>query len=529
MNNLKKETLLKIANTLPIGFYLGRRIAVDFDDTSSASYYSPMEDKIKISLRMIQDIIERESTEDKLEFEKDLRCLLYHEISHVILTPKNLMDYALYSQREILNIFEDTRIETILKNYYRLVNFEKFVRKVNNFNYQMPKDALDLFYQVVRYNVGNQRLLDMKQNIIKSYLDMSSQKANGNTMKRYIRDIQELYDECEKEFDNMQKQMQNQENQESQENQDSNDNANGSNNGSKNKGKGNNQKSSKKAKKSQNNESNDNDEDDESSNDVENAQNSNDGNEEKESFNKGNELINKEELMKMVKEIFKKMSSEDNMDTKLYNKLKEIIIKRKGKGNRPSGSLNYNGRRLNTKAYIKPNTDYKWFERKVGGSIQNQDKIRINLYIDNSGSFEHNDRKMNSILMALKKIERELTDIEFTLTTIANRVIEKELNKDFIFQSGGGTRLDDSIGGIVRKNNNTKNNRINIVMFDGQAGYSYNFRHFNDNKSIIIYEEENKYAVEKYAPRAFKTFVEQNEFTDKLSESIISGLYRVLG
>ena len=48
MNNLKRETLLKIANTLPIGFYLGRRIAVDFDDSSTASYYSPMEDKIKI-------------------------------------------------------------------------------------------------------------------------------------------------------------------------------------------------------------------------------------------------------------------------------------------------------------------------------------------------------------------------------------------------------------------------------------------------------------------------------------------------
>lgn len=526
MNNLKKETLLKIANTLPIGFYLGRRIAVDFDDNSNASYYSPLEDKIKISLRMIQDIIERENTEDKLEFEKDLRCLLYHEISHVILTPKNLMDFAQYYQREILNIFEDTRIETILKNYYRLVNFEKFVRKVNNFNYQMPKDALDLFYQVVRYNVGNQRLLDMKQNIIKNYLDMSSQKAKGSTMKRYVNDIQDLYDECAKEFDNMQKQMQNQQDQENQEDQDSNGNGNGSNI----KGKGNKQKSSKKPNKSQNNEPNEEDEeDDESSNDSEDAQNSNDGNEEKESFNEGNELFSKDELMEMVKKIFKKMSSEENMDTKLYNRLKEIIIKRKGKGNRPSGSLNYNGRRLNTKAYIKPNTDYKWFERKVGGSIQNQDKIRINLYIDNSGSFDHNDKKMNSILLALKKIERELTDIEFTLTTIANDIYERELNKDFVFQSGGGTYLLDSIGAIVRKNNSTKNNRVNIVMFDGQAGYSYNFRHFNDTKSIIIYEEENKNAVEKYAPRAFKTFVEQNEFTDKLSESIVNGLYRVLG
>ena len=42
-----------IANTLPIGFYTGRRIEVQVDKEVKASFYDPMEDKIIVSYPVI--------------------------------------------------------------------------------------------------------------------------------------------------------------------------------------------------------------------------------------------------------------------------------------------------------------------------------------------------------------------------------------------------------------------------------------------------------------------------------------------
>ena len=545
------ETLKRIAKTLPIGYYLGRKVNVDFDENSFESYYSPVEDKIKISLPMIYTIIERDKIEDIEEFEKDIRCLLYHEISHVILTPNNLYRCCESWFKRHMNTFEDTRIETILKNYYMLVDFKGFVKKVNNFKGQAPKSVDELFYQVVRFNVGKQELIDLKNHIIEQYKTLS--KVNEDNIYGYTMLVMQLYKMCEKEFEKQQQQNQQQQNQkqngkgkksnqkqsgnqedqdedfedqdqeedfednEDQEEQDQDQDENGN---------GNQQDQNQDNQKEQ----------DENGNSVglenQNQDTQQDQNQSQDQDQEDNEedLINIEELQNMIKDIFKKISDVYATDNQFYNRLKEMIIKRRGKGNQVGGVLNYSGKRFNVKSYIKPNTDYRWFERKNGnGNIQNQDKLKINLYIDNSGSFRDHELKVNKMLTTLKKIERELNDLEITLTTISGCVIERKLEKDFVFRCGGVTCFTDNIVSIVRKNNATKNNRINIVLFDGDVSKAYHFSNFNDNKSIIIYESDNKASVERYAPKSIKMFIENNEYEEKLTQAITDALYRVLG
>ena len=483
MQNTNMEILKKVAKTLPVGYYLGRKIDVDFDEFSNESYFSPLEDKIKISLSMINNIIERDKITDIREFEMDLRCLLYHEISHVLLTPDNLYELCGHDElaRNIMNIFEDTRIETILKHYYMAVDFEKFVKKVNNFKGEPAKSPLLLFYQVTRFNHGKQALLDFKNKIIDKY-KIISKISNKNMIYEYTKEVFELYSMCKMEFQNQPQSQQNQPQ---------------------------NQPQSQPQEQPQSQQN-------QPQNQPQNQEESKD-------------LIDIDDLKQMIKDIFKKMSYKDE-DDGLYCKLKDIVAKRKGKGNQSGGTLNYSGKKFNMKAYIKPNTDYKWFEKNnTNGKIQNQSPIKINLYIDNSGSFKYHENKINQILVTLKKIEKEVANLEITLTTINSYVIERKLEKNYVFKCMGGTSFTDNIDSIVRKNNSTRNQRINIVLFDGRVHNSNKFELFNDNKSIIIYEKENRTSVEHYASKSIKIFIDNDEYTERLTQAICDGLYRVLG
>ena len=97
----KCETIL---NTLPIGFYTGRRIDTTLDAKVETSFYSPAEDKIVISYPIIAQRCKQIS--EDVDEEGAVRGMLYHEVSHAILTPATL-------QASIpVNIFEDERIES---------------------------------------------------------------------------------------------------------------------------------------------------------------------------------------------------------------------------------------------------------------------------------------------------------------------------------------------------------------------------------------------------------------------------------
>ena len=134
--NVTYSLVNNILSTLPIGYYLKRGVEVTLSETSMDSYFDSLNDKVVISYPTLATTFNACETENDIE--KMVRCLLYHEISHAMLTPKNI------HLTDVRNIFEDERIETICRNYYLDVDFASFVKRINNFNGELPKsDILD--------------------------------------------------------------------------------------------------------------------------------------------------------------------------------------------------------------------------------------------------------------------------------------------------------------------------------------------------------------------------------------------------
>ena len=193
----------EILKTLPIGYYLGRSIPVTLSE-GYESYYDLVADKIVISYQNILSMITTAiNTGSDLPLEYLIRGVLYHEISHVILTPKNLFRFASNKkEKDIINIFEDERIETIFADYYMNVDFKKSIILLNNWTPDKPiRSALDLFYNTVRFRCGYKTLVNRVNQIITKYMMINSSTADYDDIKSYVNAIIRLYEDCEKLFD----------------------------------------------------------------------------------------------------------------------------------------------------------------------------------------------------------------------------------------------------------------------------------------------------------------------------------------
>ena len=199
-----------IFNSIPIGYYLGRRIEIELDDNMSpVAYFNPVTDKIVISygiIMMAMRSIERPLSSNEIEV--IVRSLVYHEVSHVILTPtyQELLDYQ-YSydnKYEIVNVFEDERIETIMRHFYLNTDFRRTVVLVNNFHGEEPTDAFSAFYQLVRYHkTFDKRWLKRVAKIINNYSFLTGVKNACATYQitNYLDEIFDLYKDYTKSWE----------------------------------------------------------------------------------------------------------------------------------------------------------------------------------------------------------------------------------------------------------------------------------------------------------------------------------------
>lgn len=143
--------LEKIVKEIPISYYCGYPISITVDKDADSSYYSPVPDAIVISWKQVNDALAMASEDcDKMS---TARAFVYHEVSHSMLTPKDLqMD-------DIVNIIEDERIERYYNNFYYGVNFKKNIYNVcgyKSMNDVVPsKNPKEAFFQTVRLGVGN--------------------------------------------------------------------------------------------------------------------------------------------------------------------------------------------------------------------------------------------------------------------------------------------------------------------------------------------------------------------------------------
>ena len=495
----------KVFDTLPVGYYIGRDVKRELSESENGSYYDPMNDKITISFPFIKEGLDKSETTG---IENDIRTLLYHEVSHAFLTPKRLMEiFRRYTTRQgynelmigmsfndIINIFEDERIERIFDNYFYGVNFRKYCERVNNWKgISHPSNIQEAWFDFIRFRTTTKRceeLLPRIDEIIKIYNNLTNWSENTLSWG-YCSYVWKLFINF---FNNW------------------------------------------KEKDKTNKESNKSDTKSESS-ESKKADNSSSENEEKGKAEEGgseitnnsddgeNPIISSKELQKIIKNIREQYIDKNIIETfmLLFNKNSKVTKKNSAAINTYSGVFN-------PRSVIRD--DYKFFlQSNRVGHQKAFSKMKLNLFIDRSGSFLDSVPMVNKIIYALQKVEKINPDFEFDVVTIGmgERLLPKN---NRIFNANGGNAITPALKKIYNSLQNSKYQTINILLFDGNCHTDCDFEDcenlsvFNNKKSIVISEDSNKAAFDKFIPSVKVNYC--RDFVNELFKSIITALQIVL-
>ena len=551
---LTKELLQHYINKVPIGYYVGRNVDVaigDKDDT----YFDLVKGSIVISYPTIKDNARLIKTD--ADAEKSVRHLIFHELSHALLTPRILhIDM-------VLNVFEDERIESILKNYYLDTDFKTFVKKLNGFKNQPPENEWDAWYQLVRYRRGPVYFLSRVHEIIDDYthLDIAVSRIDTeirSSIRNYEAEVNRLYEEFVKWY--------NQTNPSD-------------------------LKIDKSLKDLMQNGEGDGQSDDKNSQQIQvgtglsNADNNQlDDNAEglEKALQKSLESFkdSKKDLLMEVPKVddkankFANVRSIEAIDVNegdyddLYTIIDDSNDKAGGLWHRPGKdddkakqkadkavfdtidsliSLLKTTRKNNGSsiaAYsgvINPRNvirdDYKYFmqqNRKGHASVYS--KMHLNMFIDCSASFKDNDEKVNTLLWALTKFERAVPDFSYDLISCGvGQKLRPKYNRTQ--SSYDGTVLTDDIFDMFKKQQFTNAVNMNIVLYDGKVNHLHkykttgkriesNWEAFNDVNTVIIVDDSNEEAVNKFCPLAHKII--SKDYVEELYKNTYSALLQLI-
>lgn len=484
------ETAKQILKTLPVSFYLKRRVNVELQDVDT-SYCNIFENKIVIGYEQFKNAnITNENAES------DIRCLLYHEVSHAFLTPLELPDtiyrWGLLDEQAIINIFEDERIETICRNYYHDVNFKQFVKKLNHFDGSTPvTDAMDYFYRIVRFDAEDANFVNEKNAIILKFKNLN-RESNFGSSKDYHDEVIAFYQRVAFKFKLITA------------NQNSN---------------------------SENEEENNEENKEEENNEEENTNNkvvsdtSNEENDEQISSimieGKNEEADNfAESIENAIKDFNTSMNSLHDEDMK--QKLEEIILRKKTFKKQNGSAINGYSGVFDARSVARD--DYKYFVKKNRlGNVKKFSKIKMNLFIDCSGSFCNSKDVVNKMLFNLSLLEKQDKDFSFDLVKMTTKDTLTKKDERQI-ECSGCNDITKNIFTTYNKVNSNDSDNINIILFDGYAfsdvssstirkQHMENFKAFNHNNCIIISDVSNKQAIEKYAKNAKSVFIDDNYAT----------------
>ena len=473
--NVAKQLLQK----LPIGYYLKRRLDVSLENCRT-SYFDVVNNRLAVSYPQLRKL--------KDASEEDIRCLLYHEVSHALLTPLKL------HVNDIRNIFEDERIETICKDFYLNVNFKEFCKKVNGYNEAMqPNDEREFFYFIVRFRKGPADLVEQVHDIIKKYSILN--RLSPYLVDDYETDVDTFYREvCER----WKKMHQSQESKDETQMQ-----------------------TNAADSKQQNNNA------EKSSEDIEDSAES-----------IAENIDAKSLIVKAIRTIDYEMKQ--LVDVSLQNALDTILHQRAKKMKMNRAAMNsYSGA---FDARSADRQDCKFFiQSNRNGNVRRFSKLKLNLFIDTSGSFYTSEKKINKLLFNLAMLEKKTNDFEFDVIAMNESETLLEKSERCIICNGCNL-LDDRIFEIFKKVQSNSSENVNIVLFDGYAFsakrffgkfslkdniYRQNFKAFNKSNVSIISDKSNEYDIEEFCPAAKKTIVAY-DYADNLISNVLRCLqYRL--
>ena len=505
-----------IVNTLPVGFYTGRRIGITLDKSAKTSFYDPMEDKIIVSYPIIAMRM-KQTPEGTCDEEEAVRSMLYHEVSHAILTPAS----ALRNSFQV-NCFEDERIESVLRHYYHGVDFRKQLYDVHGGHVPKAKDADSAFFNAVRFGLGTGKVQRKINQMLKTFapLNRASQRYSGNPDTcDYEQAIKDLYDLIRDEWRSDPEAFNEPQ-------------------GSEGEGEGemksmdslasgeqgkDGQKKPGKAKADEQGEG----EEQEGENPSE-----------KPYKGEVHEVqMNPEEIKKMVGASL--ISHPDLSQAQVeklaeFQKTVEMIIGNFNKKNKGGSGINAYSGVFNPRAVARK--DYRFFERAM--TTQGNNKFgtcHLNLIIDSSGSFHENVPLTNGILAVLSEIERKNRNFTMDVAFINDSFRLCESVRERKMVADGGNDIPDNMKEILMKLQKPQTCNYNIILFDGNAicnrwgNYDGNklFGAFDMKQTTLITDPDN----EQYMNPPFtsaKVVVTQH-YTKELIDHIIHALTIAFG
>ena len=484
------ENILK---TLPVGYYIGRNVPLKLTN-ENGSYYVPMDDEAYISYPMLNNVMTKiESKLNDENIERLTRTLTYHEISHAFITPKSL------SMNNIVNVFEDERIESMCRNYYKGVDFKELLMLVNDWDGKTEPahdTPFSVWYSLVRYHLGKPRFLIKVVALLKKYRKLH-RFSNYWSSCIYKDEIMALYREVEEDFlkDELEKQRNAEEEvRAADEEEQQNDNRGMSMNAG------------------DDNAAEESDEMNETEfNTVGQSEVSPEELREKQLEEQLNEMSDEElqELFenitraadKEVKKLFE--NSQVYVNPGVQERLANIILANKKVTKSNASAINAYSGVFDPRSVIRD--DYKWFvQQNRQGNVKQFSKIKLNLFIDNSGSFCSNETIVNQLLFALKKLEQQEPNFTFDLITMNTKFVLKKKNEREL-HCDGGNDIPAYAEGIIKKVQDRQSMNYNIVLFDGDAlsdpteGRSgKQFERFNMPNTVMILEDSNRKYAETY-------------------------------
>ncbi len=505
-----------IVNTLPIGFYTGRRVGIKIDKEAPTSYYDPMEDNIVISYPIIAQRLSSVKDNSVTE-EEAVRSMTYHEVSHAILTPAENLTNTFQ-----LNCMEDERIETVLRNYFHGVNFRKQLYDLYGGVPPRATDAKSAFFNAVRFGLGTGKVQSEVNRIIKTYASINrstdrwDSKINAGS---YEEEVNRLYDLVRREFRSSPEEFQPQT------------------------GNGNNQepKNMDELKQNQKNSKSSNTAKDDSESEM--KQNKTDGDSEFENKSDSQETephecpFSPEQVQRMVGASLGKnsgLNDEQAMKLDDFQKTVEMIIGNFNKKNKGGSGINAYSGVFNPRAVARK--DYRYFERAM--TTQGNNKFgtcHLNLIIDCSGSYYYNVDITNGILAVLSEIERKNRNFSMDVAFINHEFHLCQSVSERKMKASGGNSIPDDMKEILMKLQKPQTCNYNIILFDGDAccNNMYNrdsvkaFSVFDMKQTTLITDPDN----EQYMKPPFtstKVVVTKN-YTNELIDHIIHALTIAFG
>jgi len=247
-------------------------------------------------------------------------------------------------------------------------------------------------------------------------------------------------------------------------------------------------------------------------------------------------FLTEEEISGTIQGVFNSIPSFENKG--FTTKIKTILQKRKTNlSNNASSKRTYTGK-LVPKSINNPTTEYRWHSKKGDGFLKYHQKLKINFFIDQSGSFKKDETIVNSMFKELISVESKIEDFEFTLTTIDTDIKTYTKNLRYI-NCKGGNCLSPKLIKAFKKLQDPKCQVINIVLLEGDIatdtlvyeGQAYkpfsdfqtqNLSAFNSKNTIIISDFSNKKYLDKYCILCKKRYT--FNYTKELEKNLITVL-----